>query len=193
MSPITSREIPGEAEVFRWFDTLSNWGRWGDDDQLGTLNHIDGAHKVAAAGLVRAGITVSCAFEIETQYPTGKQQRFMIKTGERLHDPHFHPHGYSESDRVATAASTWHLLSRHRRHAHRRPLAHVLRPHDVQRQARRPRHSVDGATHHRYALREGIVTRGVLLDIPSLRGVDYLLPGDAVFPTTSTPRPLARV
>ena len=106
MSQAEPREIPSEAEVFGWFDTLSNWGRWGDDDQLGTLNHIEPAHKVAAAKLVREGLTISCAFEIETQYPAGKQQRFMIKTGERLHDPHFHPHGYSESDRVATAAST---------------------------------------------------------------------------------------
>ena len=43
--------------------------------------------------------------------------------------------------------------------------------------------AVDGATHHAMtALRDGIVTRGVLLDIPALRGVDYLLPGDAVYP-----------
>src|SRR5438876_11062699 len=126
MSPTTSREIPGEAEVFRWFDTLSNWGRWGDDDQLGTLNHIDGAHKVAAAGLVRAGITVSCAFEIETQYPAGKQQRFMIKTGERLHDPHSHPPGYSESQGVATAGERVCFCSPGLDVTHIHALSHML-------------------------------------------------------------------
>ena len=27
--------IPSEQEVLGWFDSLSNWGRWGDDDELG--------------------------------------------------------------------------------------------------------------------------------------------------------------
>ena len=184
MSPTTPREIPSEAEVFGWFDTLSNWGRWGDDDQLGTLNHVDNAHKVAAAALVREGITVSCAFEIETQYPAGKQQRFMIKTGERLHDPHFHPHGYSESDRVATAGEYVGICCHGIDVTHIDALSHMF--FDRMMYNGKPAGlvtSVDGATHHAMtALRDGIVTRGVLLDIPALRGVDYLMPGDAVFP-----------
>lgn len=35
--------IPSEDEVLSYFDTLSNWGRWGDDDQLGTLNLLSPA------------------------------------------------------------------------------------------------------------------------------------------------------
>ena len=31
---------PAEAKVLGWFDTLSNWRRWGPDDELGTLNLI---------------------------------------------------------------------------------------------------------------------------------------------------------
>jgi hypothetical protein len=45
--------------------TLSNWGRWGPDDEAGTLNHVDGGSRVTAAGLVREGHTVSCSREIE--------------------------------------------------------------------------------------------------------------------------------
>ena len=46
---------PSEDVVLTWFDQLSNWNRWGDDDRLGTLNHVTPAKRVAAAGLVRDG------------------------------------------------------------------------------------------------------------------------------------------
>ena len=56
---------PG-AEVSRaqydtWMKELSNWGRWGDDDELGALNLISAAKRVAAAGLVETGRVVSMA------------------------------------------------------------------------------------------------------------------------------------
>ena len=38
-----STQTPSEAEVLRYFDTCSNWGRWGADDELGTLNQRVGA------------------------------------------------------------------------------------------------------------------------------------------------------
>jgi len=47
-----------------WMTELSNWGRWGDDDQLGALNLITPAKRVAAARLVRVGRTVSMARDI---------------------------------------------------------------------------------------------------------------------------------
>jgi hypothetical protein len=34
------RKLPSEDEYLAYFDTLSNWGRWGSDDKLGTLNLI---------------------------------------------------------------------------------------------------------------------------------------------------------
>ena len=44
------------AEQFdRWMTELSNWGRWGDDDELGTLNLITPAKRIQAAALVKAG------------------------------------------------------------------------------------------------------------------------------------------
>lgn len=36
--------IPSEAEVLTYFDKLSNWGRWGAADQLGTLNLLSAAN-----------------------------------------------------------------------------------------------------------------------------------------------------
>ena len=44
-----------------WMTELSNWGRWGDDDQLGALNLITAAKRVDAARLVETGRVVSMA------------------------------------------------------------------------------------------------------------------------------------
>jgi len=53
-----AREIPTEAEVLGWYASLSNWGRWGADDELGTLNLITSKKRAQAARLVREGVTI---------------------------------------------------------------------------------------------------------------------------------------
>ena len=58
---MATRQIPTEDEVIGWMDSLSNWGRWGKDDQLGTLNLITDAKRAQAAALVKEGISVSCS------------------------------------------------------------------------------------------------------------------------------------
>ena len=55
------RPLVTEAEYERWFDELSNWGRWGPDDEMGALNLITPDRRRAAAGLVTEGFTVSLA------------------------------------------------------------------------------------------------------------------------------------
>jgi len=80
---------PSEDEVLTWFDQLSNWGRWGDDDRLGTLNHVTPARRVAAAQLVREGVSVSCAWDMRTGRQPGatvENQRYMLSTGLGLAD-----------------------------------------------------------------------------------------------------------
>ena len=57
---------PSEQEVVGYLKTVSNWGRWGSDDQLGTINLITPAKRVAAARLVRDGVGVTCARPIST-------------------------------------------------------------------------------------------------------------------------------
>jgi len=56
--------MPTQDDVLGYFSTLSNWGRWGDDDEAGTLNHITDDVRLAAARAVRHGRSVSCAWEI---------------------------------------------------------------------------------------------------------------------------------
>jgi hypothetical protein len=42
MSEAAPRELPSEAEVFGWFDSLSNWGRWGNDPSSGDHQSAEG-------------------------------------------------------------------------------------------------------------------------------------------------------
>jgi kynurenine formamidase len=58
-----------EGEIARRADAYRNWGRWGEDDVLGTLNFIDDAKRVEAAGLVRQGRVVSLAQRFDTDGP----------------------------------------------------------------------------------------------------------------------------
>jgi hypothetical protein len=52
------------AQFEAWFKEISNWGRWGKDDELGTLNLITPEKRKAAAALVRDGVSVSLALEL---------------------------------------------------------------------------------------------------------------------------------
>lgn len=78
-------EIPSEAQVLEWMETLSNWGRWGGDDQMGCLNLITPAKRQQAASLVRDGVAVSCVRPIVTDLTpdiSHQVQRYMVDSGE---------------------------------------------------------------------------------------------------------------
>ena len=53
----------------RWEDELSNWGRWGPDDQRGTLNLITAQKTKQAAALVQPGETVTLPHFVTTEPP----------------------------------------------------------------------------------------------------------------------------
>ena len=55
----SSRPLVSEAQFEAWQTELSNWGRWGKDDELGTLNLITPAKRMAALALVKEGVPVS--------------------------------------------------------------------------------------------------------------------------------------
>ena len=58
--------------VRNWGERFSNWGRWGDDDQLGTLNFITRERVIAACAIPKAGRVISCALPIHPP-PTGSR------------------------------------------------------------------------------------------------------------------------
>ena len=60
---------PIEEELAAARAAYRNWGRWGEDDVLGTLNFIDDARRAHAAGLVRRGRAISLALEFNEDGP----------------------------------------------------------------------------------------------------------------------------
>ena len=58
-----SRELD-QADIERMMDELSNWGRWGPDDQLGAANLITPEKRLEALALATEGITVSLAHRV---------------------------------------------------------------------------------------------------------------------------------
>jgi len=168
--------IPTEDEVLSWFDTLSNRGRWGSDDERGTLNHITPAKRVEAAGLVREGVTVSCAWDIDTvprvDHAFGPAQRFMLATGQGLPDQ---PRGGGALEHIGLVYHGYTVT-------HLDALSHIFW--DKQMYNGLPADAVTafgGAARNAVtAASEGIVTRGVLLDVTGDR--DWLDPGTPVFP-----------
>lgn len=175
---------PSEDEVLSYFEKLSNWGRWGPEDDLGTLNLVTPAKRADAARLVRDGLTVSCGWDIDTRpqidQAFGPPHRFMVGTGEGLSDP----------DRVGGpvrgggAAEYIGLVYHGYTVTHVDGLSHIFwdgKMYNGQPSARVS--AALGATAHGItALSQGVATRGVLLDVTLSRGVDWLEPGDGVFP-----------
>ena len=72
----TKDRPPTEAEVLAYFESLSNWGRWGEDDERGTLNHVTSVTRKRAAAAVHHGISVSCAWELDVG-PGGLERHTM--------------------------------------------------------------------------------------------------------------------
>jgi hypothetical protein len=68
-----------EAQYERWKKDLSNWGRWGKDDEIGTLNLITAAKRKQAAGLVKEGFSVSLAADTDTVKAVDNPNPYEVK------------------------------------------------------------------------------------------------------------------
>lgn len=162
---------PGRAtqsDVQSWRTTLSNWGRWGPDDRAGTLNHITNEQRLGALELVQVGQPVSCARPIvaggdgEDVVPA---LHLMVRTHSSDAASDFlalAPHGFG----VTHIDALGHF-------------SHEGRGYngvEVENSAIKPtsRLGVEILSH-------GIVGRGVLLDIPTLRQIPFIDPGEPIF------------
>jgi kynurenine formamidase len=155
-----------------------NWGRWGADDALGTLNYIDDAKRAAAAELVRTGRAFSLAVELSTNGPRngdrgrGNPIHTMLDSGlDAAAGTQGFPHGFGDADDVVfmplRAGTHWDGLG----HVYDNALAWNGRPcADVVTGAG---DQVTGA--ERQAA--GFVSRGVLLDAGRVLGADHGLGG----------------
>jgi kynurenine formamidase len=69
----TRKTMTTEEDFNRATQELSNWGRWGKDDELGAANFITPAKRKQAAGLVKEGIAISLAHDIfQEDQPDGR-------------------------------------------------------------------------------------------------------------------------
>jgi kynurenine formamidase len=154
-----------KAEYDRWKTELSNWGRWGKDDQIGAVNLITPAKGRQAAALVKEGFSVSLARDVDTEKAVDNPQpyeRQMLAIG---------------SDRFGVA---FHGVA----HTHLDSLAHInydgvfyngYKP-DADAVMKAGGHARNSIIN----LKNGIFTRGVLIDVPRLKGVPYLEPNSRI-------------
>lgn len=177
--------IPSESEVLGYFDSLSNWGRWGADDRAGTVNLVDAERRADAARLVRTGEVVSLSHRLDAAHPDvfGRSsvfQRYMVKTGE----PHRPDDAWAGGRSRFQATRDYIGVVAHGSHTHVDALAHAIWDGRMYNGVPATEvTAVDGArTLDMEVWSTGVQTRGVLLDIAGLRGVEFLGVGDGVFP-----------
>ena len=157
---------PRNAEEFDvLFQQVKNWGRWGANDQLGSANLLTDATRRQAIALAKTGTTVSLSHNLLTDKADDNASPFeqTMLGANNMDNYRVSYHGYA--------------------HSHIDGLCHIL---------------YKGQTYNGYPtaevntpagcvklgienLKQGVITRGILIDIPMLRGLPYLEPGTAVY------------
>jgi kynurenine formamidase len=152
---------------------VSTWARW---PERGALHHLTPQRVAAAARLVRTGVTVSLGLSLDTEQglgnPNPAEHHMTQMPGDDLGagavrfakdyiGVDFHSDGHSHVDALS--------------HVVYRDAIYGGVPADTITEAGADAASID-------LLRDGLVGRGVLLDIPRLRGVEWLEPGEQVRP-----------
>ncbi len=153
------------AEFDAMFQEINNWGRWGADDELGTMNLITPEKTIEAAALVQSGITVSLSHNPMPDPEVDNPDRSFNHTmGRSLRSDtyEFTYHGYS----VSHIDSLCHFIWNDRLY------------NDVPPTASTPEGCGKLGIEN---LKQGIVTRGILLDFPRLKGVAYLEPQTPIY------------
>lgn len=163
-----SRPEVTRAEYDRWKTEHSNWGRWGRDDTLGAINLVTASKRQQAAALVKEGITVSLSVDADFQKgPNGVVPYEKIQTsvgptgaGDRLNITyhgnnvtHMDAFGHRFFDGKMYNGFSWEELTK----------------------------EGSDKTESIHDVRNGVLTRGILIDIPRLKGVDYLEPGTRIY------------
>ncbi len=163
-------------EFAELFDAVSNWGRWGRDDERGALHHLTPNRVIEAASLVREGLTVGLSLPLSTSVapdcpqpaehtmtmvPDAGIGSGPLRFAKDYIGVDYHGDGHSHIDALCHVAYRGRLYNA--------MPADAVTAHGASVQA------ID-------LLRDGLVGRGVLLDVPRLRGVPWLEPGEDVMP-----------
>jgi kynurenine formamidase len=159
-------KIP-KSTVDEMMKELSNWGRWGDDDELGTLNFITPSTRKAAAALVRDGVSVSLAHNLIKDEAPDNSSPF-------VHDV---------NSSAIWAGDTYTVAYHGYAHTHMDSLCHISQDGKLYNGFPKSGVTDKGAEHLSIInIKEGVFTRGILMDIPRLKGVPYLAADTVIFP-----------
>ena len=179
---MTRREPPSDPhrekvdlrEFQALFRQVCNWGRWGPLSPRGALNHLTPDRVAAAARLVQSGTTVSLGLPLNTRQgiesPVPAQHRMTMR-----------PDVDIGSGSVRFAKDYVGLDYHNDGHSHIDAFSHVAydgylydgEPDSVVTSEGAAAGAID-------LLKDGLVGRGVLLDVPGVRGVRWLEPGEHV-------------
>jgi len=174
--PLVIADAAVSAEQFAaLFSSLSTWGRWGEGDERGTLNHLTPERVAAAVGLVRDGVSVTLSLPLNTE--------------SAIHNPEPAVHYMTASSGRDIGSGSLHFLKdfvgadyHNDGHTHIDALCHIAYQGSLYNGVPEGAVTPDGAAADSIeVLTNGLVGRGVLLDIPRLRGVPWLEPGEHVF------------
>jgi kynurenine formamidase len=157
-----------DAELEAMFHRCSNAGRWGANDEIGTLNYITAKKRIASAGLVKTGDVVSVGRDLSTIKTKTNGQPLAHVMQVSANGPSssdsftIYPHGMTVTHMDALCHFSWNDQFYNGR---KRSLTL----------------SASGAKWGSiYAQRQGIFTRGVLLDVAAARGVTWYKPDEYV-------------
>lgn len=173
-SPTASQSsaFKSKSDFERQMVELSNWGRWGTNDQLGTANLFTPERRRQAAALVREGFSVSLARDVERERAVDNGSPFvhsMDRTGTNNS-------GYSSAD---TFMVSYHGMV----HTHIDSLCHMFHAGRMYNGFSQTEVISTGAKKLGVGnLKQGIFARGILMDIPALKGVAFLEPGTPIYP-----------
>jgi kynurenine formamidase len=157
-----------DAELEAMFHRCSNTGRWGADDEIGTLNFITPKKRIASAALVKTGEVVSVGRDLSTTKTKTNGQPV-------VHVMQVSPDGPSSSDSFTIYPHGMTVT-------HMDALCHFSWKDQFYNGRKRSQTlSAAGARWGSiYAQRQGIFTRGVLLDVAAARGVTWYKPDEYV-------------
>lgn len=169
---------PTTAELDDLFESVKNWERWGAGDERGALNHQTAAHRARAAGLVTDGATVGLAHDLpvqpsaETPFPA---HHHMLASGDALHANGIE--GYEAcGDYVGTQVHGLGIT-------HIDALSHMfVRGQMYGGRAADQVRSTGAQANTVLTMGDGLVGRGILLDVPALHGVPFLEAATAIGP-----------
>ena len=162
-----------KADVDKWMTDLSNWGRWGKDDQLGTLNLITPAKRKEAASMVKEGYPISLAHDLLKEKAPDNGNPFVDTVQPR--PANFNGTGFGGD----TYSVSYHGYA----HTHMDALWHANYEGKMYNGYSLDTITADGGSKDSILVAKGgIFTRGVLMDIAKLKGVDYLEPGTPIYP-----------